>query len=56
MTQIPSQRAPEPYLPRTWEQNGLGPDSVVDLGDGTTLSLGELLGAKPEDYDDDHDR
>lgn len=55
MADIPTQRAPElgPY--RTWEEAGLDPDSVVELGDGTSMTLRELLDETPEG-DDENER
>lgn len=37
---------------QSWTAAGLGPDSAVDLGDGTSMTLRELLGETQEDLDD----
>lgn len=44
MTHIPAQRTSgSAQVYQTWQQAGLGPDSVVDLGDETSMTLRELL-------------
>jgi hypothetical protein len=52
MVEIPAQRCPAQTY-RTWQEAGLGPDSVVDLGDGTSTTLRELLGETQEEPDDE---
>ncbi len=55
MLKIPTQRDHEPDLDqvyRTWAEAGLGPDSAVDLGDGTSMTLRDLLGETQEEPDD----
>ncbi len=55
MLKIPTQRDHEPDLDqvyRTWAEAGLGPDSAVDLGDGTSMTLRELLGENPEENEE----
>jgi hypothetical protein len=52
MTNIPTQRVPESDpIALTWQEAGLGPDSVVDLGDGISMTLQELLD-EPSDDDE----
>jgi hypothetical protein len=57
MTNIPSQRTTEPGFDPdpplcSLAEAGLGPDSVVELDDGTSMTLRELLGETPEDDDE----
>lgn len=54
MSNIPHQRAPGPaQIYQTWAEAGLTPDSAVDLGDGTSMTLRELLGEVQEEHDDE---
>ena len=49
MVNIPTQAGREVVeVYRTWQQHGLGPDSAVELGDGTSMTLRELLGESDE--------
>lgn len=54
MQKIPTQRASDvDQIYQSWTAAGLGPDFVVDLGDGTSMTLRELLGETPEEPDDE---
>jgi hypothetical protein len=55
MVNIPTQREPgSAQIYQAWAEHGLGPDSAVDLGDGTSMTLRELLGESDEqEHDDD---
>ena len=54
MLNIPTQRDPDSaQIYQAWAQHGLGPDSAVDLGDGTSMTLRELLGETQEEHDDE---
>lgn len=53
MPHIPAQRGAELVPYRTWEEAGLGPETTVDLGDGTSTSLRELLDDASEDPEHD---
>lgn len=54
MTHIPTQRtAGSAQAYQTWQQAGLGPDSVVELADDTSMTLRELLDASDEQEQDD---
>jgi hypothetical protein len=55
MVNIPTQRGPDSpaQIYQAWAEHGLGPDSAVDLGDGTSMTLRELLGETQEEQDDE---
>jgi hypothetical protein len=54
MLNIPTQRPPGlDQVYQAWAEAGLGPDSAVDLGDGTSMTLRELLGETQEEHDDE---
>jgi hypothetical protein len=54
MVNIPTQREPgSAQIYQTWAEHGLSPDSAVDLGDGASMTLRELLGETQEEQDDE---
>ncbi len=55
MVKIPTQRrdSGSAHVYQAWAESGLGPDSTVDVGDGTWMTLRELLGEDDSPEPDD---